>query len=40
MQTPVIDSLFGIAEMSIRDLIVSGVVSVVLLAVFLRIKLG
>jgi hypothetical protein len=40
MQTPVIDSLFGIAEMSTRDLVVAGVVSVVLLAVFLRIKLG
>jgi hypothetical protein len=40
MQTPVINSLFGIAEMSIRDFIVASVVSVVLLAAFLRIKLG
>jgi hypothetical protein len=37
---PFIDLLFGIAEPSTRDLIVAGVVTVVLLAVFLRIKLG
>ena len=40
MQTPPIDLLFGIAEPSTRDLIVAGVVTVVMLAVFLRIKLG
>jgi hypothetical protein len=40
MQTPLIDLLFGIAEPSTRDLIVAGVISLVLLAVFLRMKLG
>jgi hypothetical protein len=40
MPTPLIDLLYGIGETSTRDLIVAGVVSLVLLAVFLRMKLG
>jgi hypothetical protein len=40
METLLIDSPFGIAELSTRDLIVAGVVSLVLLGVFLRMKLG
>lgn len=40
MPTPLIDLLYGICETSTRDLIVAGVVSLVLLAVFLRMKLG
>jgi hypothetical protein len=40
MHTPLIDLLFGIAELSTRDLIVAGAVTLVLLAVFLRMKLG
>lgn len=40
MLTPFIGLLFGIGETSTRDLIVAGVVLLVLLAVFLRMKLG
>jgi hypothetical protein len=40
MQIPLIDFLLAIAEPSTRGLIVAGVLSLVLLAVFLRIKLG
>jgi hypothetical protein len=40
MQTPLIDFPFSIAERSTRGLIVAGALSLVLLAVFLRIKLG
>jgi hypothetical protein len=40
MQTSQIELLFGIAVPSTRDLIVAGVVSLVLFAVFLRMKLG
>jgi hypothetical protein len=40
MPTTLIDLLYGIGETSTRDLIVAGVVSLVLLAVFLRMKLG
>ncbi len=40
MPTPLIDLLFGIGETSTRDLIVAGVVTLVLVVVFLRMKLG
>jgi hypothetical protein len=40
MPTPLIDLLYGIGETSTRDLIVAGVVSLVMLVVFLRMKLG
>ena len=40
MPTPLIDLLYGIGETPARDLIMAGVVSLVLLAVFLRMKLG
>lgn len=40
MQAPLIDLPLGIAEPSTRDLIVADVISLVLLAAVLRMKLG
>jgi len=40
MQTPFVNLIFGFSEPSTRVLIVAGLVSLIALAVFLRIKLG